>query len=97
MPLEKARSVAQAVAHRRGGTDQALARLDKEINRYNKAEVAVDELLGADGEESGAMPDELWEKIAGNRELTERAIRLSIIVHQRGLREKINAIFAKDQ
>lgn len=35
MTLEKARAVARSVAHRHGGTDQALAMLDREISRQD--------------------------------------------------------------
>ncbi len=93
MPLEKARSVAQAVAHRRGGTDQALARLDKEIARYQKCEELIKEMLQESPELEADIPDQLWRNIANNREQTAKAIRLSVIVSKRKLKELIEGVF----
>lgn len=95
MPLEQARSVAKSVAHRQGGTDKTLARLDKEITRYNAAEeLIVNTILGEYDELEAGIPDQLWENINGNREATARALRFSVIVSKRKLRELITAAFA---
>lgn len=55
MTLEKARSIAQAVAHRQDGTSQALAMLDSEIEHLTTNANAlgtwmngIDEILGCE-------------------------------------------------
>jgi hypothetical protein len=95
MPLAEALAVADAVKHRRGGTDQALARLAKECARLKRIELDVEAIMADQGEFDSDMPDELWDKINGNRELTLNAFRLSINFSRRTLRARIEESFAE--
>ena len=63
MTLEKARSIAQAVSHRRDGTSQAFAVLDAELERLTTNESAmkvwmngIDEILGCEFEREEKSP-----------------------------------------
>lgn len=95
MPLELALDVAAAVAHRQGGTDQALRRLAKESKRLARIEADIEAIMADQADLAPEMPDDLWNRLNGDRAATERAFTLAINVSRRNLRERIEASFAE--
>lgn len=71
---------------------EASSYIKREQEAANKVREGTIEAVQAEPELPGDMPDDMWEKIRNNRELTGEAMRIAVRQTKEGIEERIRAL-----
>jgi hypothetical protein len=66
--------------------DEVITSLALALDAYHRAGVA--EAVDAEPEFPGAMPDEMWEEVKGDRDAWEESMRIAVRLTKKNIRER---------